>query len=124
MDRKFPAMPTVEAESTVNVAAVIVLAILGLAIVGLVLKRTARAATMAAAALLLALIAYYVWPTPYRFYSASGRRAGVIGYRENRLTGSVDILTSRGWVRIDSSRRARDTVESATRRDSATRRQH
>src|SRR5947208_12044467 len=95
-------MSTAEAESTVNVAAVIVLAILGLAIVGLVLKRTARAATMAAAALLLALIAYYVWPTPYRFYS--GRRAGVIGYRENRFTGSVDMLISRALVLIDSFR--------------------
>jgi hypothetical protein len=105
-----------EAESTVNVAAVIVLAVLGLAIVGLVLKRTARAATMAAAALLLALIAYYVWPTPYRFYSASGRRAGAIGYRENRLTGSVDMLTARGWVRIDSAQAARETTDSATRR--------
>jgi hypothetical protein len=49
-------------------------------------------------ALLLALLGYYVWPTPYRFYSANGRLAGIMGYRENRLTGSLDVLTKEGWM--------------------------
>ena len=81
--------------------AVIALAVLGLALVGVVLKRTARAATMAAVALLLVLVGYYVWPTPYRFYPATGQLAQVLGYRESRLTGLVDVLTPKGWIKTE-----------------------
>ena len=83
--------------TTVSVVAV---AVIGLVVVGLILKRTARAATVAALALLLALVGYYVWPTLYRFYTPVHRAPGVIEYRENRFTGTVDVLTRRGWVRI------------------------
>jgi hypothetical protein len=87
--------------------AVILLAVAGLAILGLLLKRVARAALFAAIALTLALVGYYVWPTPYRFYDSTGRLAGVMGYREHRLTGLVDVLTPEGWVRTSLSRRTR-----------------
>ena len=87
--------------------AVILLAVAGLAIVGMLLKKAARAALFAAVALTLALVGYYVWPTPYRFYDSAGRLAGVMGYREHRLTGIVDVLTPDGWIRTSLSRRAR-----------------
>jgi len=103
---------------------VIVLAVVGLALVGVILKRTARAATIAAVALLLALLGYYVWPTPFRFYSPSGRLAGIMAYRENRFTGSVDVLTRRGWIRLSetvgaSSATATRAAEAQVRQDSA-----
>ena len=87
--------------------AVILLAVAGLAMFGMLLKRAARAALFAAVALALALFGYYVWPTPYRFYESAGRLAGVMGYREHRLTGIVDVLTPEGWVRTSLSRRGR-----------------
>ena len=103
--------------------AVILLAVAGLAMLGLLLKRVARAALFAAVALVLALLAYYVWPTPYRFYSTTGRLAGVMGYREHRLTGLVDVLTPGGWVRTSLSRadasRESTVHKAANRRDSA-----
>src|SRR6185503_15321329 len=104
--------------------AVILIAVAGLAMLGMLLKRAARAALFAALALALALFGYYVWPTPYRFYTASGQLMGVMGYREHRFTGLVDVLTTEGWVRTSLSRRTRPptaaTVRQAgARRDSA-----
>ena len=87
--------------------AVILLAVAGLAMLGLLLKRAARAALFAAVALAVALFGYYVWPTAYRFYDGTGRLVGVMGYREHRFTGNVDVLTREGWVRTSLSRRAR-----------------
>lgn len=86
--------------------AVILLAVAGLAIFGLLLKRAARAFLFVAIAVTLALAGYYVWPTPYRFYDSTGRLIGVMGYREHRLTGIVDVLTPEGWVHTSLSRRA------------------
>ena len=103
---------------------VILVAVAGLAMLGMMLKRVARAAIFAAVGLVLALAAYYVWPTPYRFYSGTGQLVGVMGYRENRVTGLVDVLTPTGWVRTSLSRDAAtqgtSTVRQAgNRRDSA-----
>lgn len=54
------------------------------------------------AALLLALGAWYIWPTPYRDFTL---RAGpvvvpqgrVLAARQHRFTREVDVLTRNGW---------------------------
>lgn len=101
--------------------AVILVAVAGLAALGMLLKRAARAALFAAVALVLALFGYYVWPTPYRFYSPSGRLLGVMGYREQRFTGIVDVLTPDGWVRTSLSRSARPPSGATVRQAGARR---
>ena len=83
-----------------TLAAVIVAGVVVLGVCAVLLRRVARTVTVATLALLAALIGYYVWPTPYRFYAATGDFGGIIGYRESRLSGSVDVLARRGWMPI------------------------
>ena len=109
----------------VTTATLIAVAVLALLVAGFLLRRVARLAMFIAVSLFLGLAAYYVWPTPYRFFSTSGsERPDVLGYRENRLTGSVDALTPHGWVPLGASRGKRSStsagsIDSRAPRDSA-----
>lgn len=54
--------------------------------------------------LLLLIFAWFVWPTPYRYFpnSAAGETSVV---RENRFTHSLDLLTlQKGWYRLKQER--------------------
>lgn len=48
---------------------------------------------------LLAALAYYVWPTPWRRIVLDGTK-GPYAARENRFTGQVQFLVAVGWVDV------------------------
>jgi len=51
-------------------------------------------------AILVAAFAYYVWPTPWRYFSDESYRGGsggVCNIRVHRVTGRAQILVRGGW---------------------------
>lgn len=47
--------------------------------------------------LALAGFLWYVWPTPWSYYTVRGRHAETEHYRVNRFTGDTEVLTRQGW---------------------------
>lgn len=57
-----------------------------------------RGLKLAALALLLALLGWFVWPTPYRYLRFERSRSGAL-LRENRFTGRLEVLVPGvGWT--------------------------
>lgn len=53
------------------------------------------------AAVVVMLLAYFVWPTRYRYYHGlPGVSAATV--RENRFSGNTSLLTVYGWIPIPS----------------------
>ncbi len=48
-----------------------------------------------AAVVVLAVVAWFVWPTPWRY-----DHLGPMRVREHRITGEIQKLTADGWVRL------------------------
>lgn len=63
---------------------------------------TSRVVAIATAVVVLVL-AFFVWPTPYRYFSwadNAGESAMQTTLRVNRFTGATAVLTPRGWATV------------------------